>query len=297
MFDFLQKQGATQELAELVLELARAVEEISTTIIHTSTGKAGSTNVYGEEQIAMDVKADEILGRTLKTNPYVAAYCSEELDALEPASEGGIFSVFHDPLDGSSLFDVNFSVGTIVGIYQGSNVIGRTPREQVAALYAVYGPRTTLVLSVGNGVHEFLLTGEGWKLTHETMKLHGEKKYFAPGNLRATKDREDYFKLVSFYVKEQYTLRYSGGMVPDLNHILQKGSGIFLYPGMPGAPQGKLRLLYECGPMAYIMEQAGGASSDGERSILDVEIKELTQTTPIFIGVKEEVKRAEEALR
>ena len=297
LFDFLQKNGASQELAELILELGRAVEEIATTIIHTGTGKVGSKNVYGEEQIAMDVKADEIMGRYLKTNPYVAAYCSEEMDALEPADEGGIFSVFHDPLDGSSLFDVNFSVGTIVGIYQGRNVIGRTPREQVAALYAVYGPRSTLVLSVGNGVHEFVLTSEGWELSRENITLSGEKKYFAPGNLRATKDREDYFQLVSFYIKEQYTLRYSGGMVPDLNHILQKGSGVFLYPGMPSAPHGKLRLLYECGPMAYIMEQAGGLSSNGEKSILDLEIRDLTQTTPIFIGVKEEVKRAEEMLK
>src|SRR3990167_6497777 len=198
LFDFLQKSGATMELAELIVELGRAVEEISTTIIHTSTGKVGSKNVYGEDQIAMDVKADEIMGRYLKTNPYVAAYCSEEMDAL----------------------------------------------------YAVYGPRSTLVLSVVNGVHEFVLTSEGWELSRENMKLSGEKKYFAPGNLRATKDREDYFKLVSFYIKEQYTLRYSGGMVPYLNHILQKGSGVFLYPGMPSAPHGKLRLLYECGPMA-----------------------------------------------
>lgn len=297
LYEFLQKHGATDELAELLTELADAVQEISKSIIQASTKKAGTINAYGEEQIAMDVQSNDILVRIVKTNPYVASYCSEELDGLQKAdSEEGIFSVFFDPLDGSSLFDVNFSVGTIIGVYEGADVMGKTPREQVAALYALYGPRTTLVLSAGQGVHEFLLTEEGWILLTEEMKLTGEKKYFAPGNLRATKEREDYFKLVSHYIKEQYTLRYSGGMVPDINHILKKGSGIFLYPGMPSAPDGKLRLLYECGPMAYLMEQAGGASSNGKESILDIKISSYEQKTPIYVGEKAEVKRAEEAL-
>jgi fructose-1,6-bisphosphatase I len=277
--------------------IERAIEEISGTIIHESTGKAGTKNSFGEEQIAMDVEADKIMARYLSTNPYVAAYCSEEMDAMGKGTEGGIYSVFHDPIDGSSLFDVNFAVGTIVGIYEGADVMGRTPREQVAALYAVYGPRTTLVLSVGQGVHEFLLTTEGWELQPEALAMRGDKKYFAPGNLRATAEREDYLKLVNWYIKEKYTLRYSGGMVPDVHHMFKKGSGVFIYPGMPSAPEGKLRILYECGPMAYLMEQAGGASSNGEVSILDVKITGLTQRTPIYLGTPEEVKRVESFLK
>ena len=144
LFDFLQKKGAPRELAELLVELGRAVEEISATIIHESTGKAGTKNAFGEEQIAMDVEADAILARYLGGNPYVAAYCSEEMEGMARASEGGIYSVFHDPLDGSSLFDVNFAVGTIVGVYEGAEVLGRTPREQVAALYAVDRKSTRL---------------------------------------------------------------------------------------------------------------------------------------------------------
>ncbi|MFA5792598.1 MAG: class 1 fructose-bisphosphatase [Candidatus Gracilibacteria bacterium] len=263
LFDYLQEKGASRELAELIVEIARAVEEISIKLVHTDTCKAGSKNVYGEEQIAMDTASEEIMSRYLKTNPYVFGYCSEELNEFEKASSDGIFSVFYDPLDGSSLFDVNLSVGTIVGIYKSRDVFGETPRSQVAALYAVYGPKTTLVISVGNGVHEFMLTADGFTLVCEDMKIDGEKKYFAPGNLRATAEREDYFKLVTDMMREKYTLRYSGGMVPDVNHILKKGSGIFMYPGMPSAPSGKLRLLYECGPLAYLVEQAGGASSDG----------------------------------
>jgi sedoheptulose-bisphosphatase len=128
------------------------------------------------------------------------------------------------------------------------------------------------------------------------VQLSGTKKYFAPGNLRAAQERSDYNELVQWYMKEQYTLRYSGGMVPDINHMLKKGSGVFMYPGMPSAPDGKLRLLYECGPMAYLMEQAGGVSSNGERSILDILIHTLTQKTPVFLGTKGEVEKCVNAL-
>lgn len=299
MYDFLIQKGTTPELAELLVELGRAIEEISHSIIHASTQKAGSQNVYGEEQIAMDVEADAIMNGCLSTSLNVAGYCSEEQDGFKliktPVSSE-LFSVFHDPLDGSSLFDVNFSVGTIVGIYKGIDLVGRTPREQVAALYALYGPRTTVMLTTGKGVMEFLLTEEGWEVVTEDVKVAKGKNYFAPGNLRATAERQDYFDLVSWYIKEKYTLRYSGGMVPDINHIFKKGSGIFMYPGMPSAPDGKLRLMYECGPMAFLMEQAGGASSNGQISILDLTIDSLTQKTPVFLGTKEEVERAITAL-
>ncbi|MFA4814648.1 MAG: class 1 fructose-bisphosphatase [Candidatus Gracilibacteria bacterium] len=297
LLEFLEKKNVHTSLMELLVELSHATEEISTSIIQASTKKAGSINASGEEQIAMDILANDILVRYVKTNPYVAGYCSEEINGFEKVVGEGLYSVFFDPLDGSSLFDVNFSVGTIIGIYEGIDVLGRTPRGQVAALYAVYGPRTTIMLTIGQGVHEFLFTEDGWELLNEDVRLSGTKKYFAPGNLRATQEREDYLELVNWYMKEQYTLRYSGGMVPDINHIFKKGSGIFIYPGMPSAPDGKLRLLYECGPMAFLMEQAGGAGSNGECSILDVEIREYHQRTPIFLGKKEEVARCEKALK
>ena len=121
---------------------------------------------------------------------------------------------------------------------------------------------------------------------------------FAPGNLRATKFRKDYLDLVNWWMEQQYTLRYSGGMVPDINSILIKGKGIFAYPGYePDLVDGKLRLVFECGPMAYLMEQAGGAASDGTQPILDKKIESLSQRTPIFIGSKGEVKRCERELQ
>jgi fructose-1,6-bisphosphatase I len=309
IFDFLQKKGASVELAELITELAAAVEQISDVIVKTSTGKAGTQNVFGEDQLALDVRAENIIQEHLQSCPFVAAFCSEELNEMMdgPAAAGSDagsdagsrFGVYYDPLDGSSLVNVNMAVGTIVGIYEGAEYLGRTAREQIASLFAVYGPRTTMMVTVGSGVHEFILLEDGWEILEESVRMDGEKKFFAPGNLRATKERDDYFELVTQMMREQYTLRYSGGMVPDINHILKKGSGVFMYPGMPGAENGKLRLLYECGPMAMLMEQAGGAASAGgggadAQAILDVEIKELVQRTPIFIGTKGDVARCEE---
>lgn len=297
ILDFLQSKGASVELSELVIELLDAVDRISKAIDHSNTGKAGTQNSFGEEQAALDVQAEDIMADHLKSCPFVAAYGSEELDEFVKVREDGKFSVFHDPLDGSSLIDVNMSVGTIVGIYEGSEIIGRTPREQVAALFAVYGPRVSVMLTVGQGTHELVLTNQGiWEVFEEEVKLRGDKKYFAPGNLRATKEREDYFQLVEEYMRKQYTLRYSGGMVPDVNHILKKGSGVFMYPGTPSKPDGKLRVLYECGPMAMIMEQAGGAAHTGDMPVLDLPITELVQRTPIFLGQKDQVEEVVEKL-
>ena len=295
MLEFFLKQGLSTELSELMVTLLDSFREISEAIKVESTGKVGSKNAFGEEQAAMDVRAENIVSEHLKGCPFVAAYGSEELDELQEAHEEGQFSVFYDPLDGSSLLDVNQSVGTIVGVYEGTDVMGLTARSQVAALYALYGPRTTVVLTFGKGTFAFKLVDGVWEFERE-LKLDSEKKYFAPGNLRATKERQDYFDLVSNLMLEQYTLRYSGGMVPDINHMLFKGAGVFMYPGMPSKPMGKLRLLFECGPMAFIVEQAGGSASNGDCPILDLEIESLTQTTPIFIGGKAEVQRAQETL-
>lgn len=296
MLKELMDRGAPVELAELLLELADSVREISVAIVSTSTGKVGTQNSFGEEQAAMDVKSEEILQAHVRTCPFVGAFSSEEMDHLEVVREDGLYSVYYDPLDGSSLLDVNFAVGTIVGIYEGNNVIGKTPGDQVAALYGQYGPRTTIMLTFGKGTLEFLLHEDAWVLVDDNVKLTNDKKYFAPGNLRACGDRPDYYALLQSYIEQKYTLRYSGGMVPDINHILKKGSGIFMYPGTPDNPDAKLRLLYECGPMAMIMEQAGGYASDGKDSIMNKKIESLVQRTPIFIGGREQVEAAVKAM-
>lgn len=296
LFTFLTAKGCQIELAELLVTAADACKIIAKELSTNVKKKVGTVNQFGEEQIAMDVFADKVFGEHMRACPYVAALGGEEMDEIEIVHPDGKFAVFSDPLDGSSLADVNFSVGTIVGIYEGDSVIGRTGREQAAAMYACYGPKTTIVLTFKKGVHAFILLNHEWQLFEENL-LIGESKYFSAGNLRAASEREDYLVLVNSYIKDRYTLRYSGGMVPDINHIIFKGGGIFMYPGMPSAPDGKLRLLFECAPMSLIVEEAGGASSNGTIPLLDLKIDTYEQRTPIFIGSKHEVEKCVNLLK
>jgi sedoheptulose-bisphosphatase len=200
--------------------------------------------------------------------------------------------VVFDPLDGSSLVDTNFAIGSIFGIYEGREIIGRTPREQVAVVYVLYGPRTVLVYSTGDGVHEFLLNDIGeYVLLREYLGIGDAAKNYSPGNLRAVTDTPPYRQVLNRWLDEELTLRYSGCMVADIHHILAKGQGIFTNIGGGRYPEGKLRLVFECGPFAYLVEQAGGASSDGRESILRKKIESVDQRTPIIAGSKDEVER------
>jgi fructose-1,6-bisphosphatase I len=159
-------------------------------------------------------------------------------------------------------------------------------------MIAVYGPRLTIIASFGKGGAEFLYDEEkGIFVKTRDLKLDSGKKIFAPGNLRACATEGWYLEALEYWAKNGYTLRYSGGMVPDVNQILKKGGGVFAYPGYEEKPQGKLRLLYECAPCAMIIEQAGGAASNGERRILDLAVEKHDQRTPVFLGSKEEVEK------
>lgn len=279
-----------------VLESAlEGVKKISVAVRTADTGKAGTQNSYGEEQVALDVLSNTILIEELRKNAAVRLVASEELPE-EMKLGSGEYALAFDPLDGSSLVDVNFSVGTIIGVWKTGTFVGVVGDDQVASLIAVYGPRTTVFLTVRSGVVQLMLNGDGeFVLLKDQLKV-GEGKYFAPGNLRACASRKEYLELVSFWCGEQYTLRYSGGMVPDINHILLKGKGIFAYPGYGDEPNGKLRLLFECAPMSLLMEQAGGAASDGKMRILEKKVEAVDQRTPIFIGSKGEVARCEKYL-
>ncbi len=283
--------GVQTDVRHLINDIARAGKYIHYALQTSDTGLAGSNNTSGEEQLKLDVISNNIVEEELCESHLVHSYASEERDAIEPLRDDAPYFVAFDPLDGSSLVDANLSIGSIFGIYKGSP-IGLTPRDQVAALYLVYGPRTTLVYSAGNGAHAFYLNDVGeFILLQKNLSIGDTVKTYAPGNLRAVIDTPAYRKMMNLWLDEGITLRYSGGMVPDVHHILTKGGGIFTNIGGSKYPQGKLRLLYECGPFAYIVEQAGGGASNGEKSILDVTIKEIDQRTPIIIGSKKEVDR------
>jgi len=301
--EYLKEVGVSGELHSIFMTLKEGVASIAEAIKISDKGKAGTENIYGEEQLALDVLSDKILEELFKKNEYVGMVASEELPdemdvgaAATAGSSKGEYGVCYDPLDGSSLVDVNLSVGTIVGIYKTDTFVGVKGDDQLASMIAVYGPSTTIILTVKKGVVKFQMDDKCEFVMCKSDIRVGEGKMFAPGNLRASVVREDYTKLVNYWMKEQYTLRYSGGMVPDINQILLKGKGIFSYPGYKDAPDGKLRLLFECAPMSLLMEQAGGASTDGKIRILEKNVERLDQRTPIFIGSKEEVKRCEEYL-
>lgn len=290
--------GTPDKLRHLINDIARAGKYVQNAIRTTDLGLAGSSNTFGEEQLKLDVLSNKIIKEQLCESRLVASFASEEEDAMQELVLDAPFTLVFDPLDGSSLVDANLAIGSIFGIYESGSVIGKTPRQQLAALYLVYGPRTILVYSSGKGAHAFFLNEVGeFVLLQRNLTMRDEVKTYAPGNLRAVNDTPSYKKMVDLWLSEGHTLRYSGGMVPDIHHMLIKGAGIFTNIGGSKYPKGKLRLLFECGPFAYIMEQAGGAASDGTKSILDVEIEDLDQRTPIIIGAKKEVSRVSEVLQ
>lgn len=289
---------ASDDLRHLILDIARAAKYINYAIRTTDTGLAGSRNQFGEDQVKLDVLSDDIIRQHLCESNLTASFGSEEQDDIIELDPSLPFSVVYDPLDGSSLVDVNFAIGSIFGIYAGAQVLNRTPREQVAALYVLYGPRTLLTYSTGNGVHQFFLNEVGeFTLLREFIGIGDEAKTYSPGNLRAVNDTEQYKRMMDIWLSEESTLRYSGCMVADVHHIISKGQGIFTNIGGSKYPQGKLRLAFECGPFAYLVEQAGGKASDGVNSVLDRPIRTLDERTPLIIGSKVEVDRVCEILR
>ena len=210
-------------------------------------------------------------------------------------------------MDGSSIIDANFAVGTIVGIWPGNGLKNRTGREQYAALVAQYGPRITVALAINENATvsnekmcvELTMLPDRWSISKPNLQIKPKAKTFAPGNLRATADNPSYQALVSYWIENKYTLRYSGGLVPDVYHILIKGEGVLANASSPAA-KAKLRLLYECAPIALIIEAAGGSScvcaseaaeAVSPQSILDVVVTDLDKRIGVCYGSSEEVQR------
>lgn len=295
--EHLRAGGVCDDLRHLLLAIAQSVKYIQYALRTIEAGLAGTRNQFGEEQLTLDVLSDTIIRQHLCETRLVAACASEEHPGLMAVDSHAQFTVVYDPLDGSSLVDANFAIGSIFGVYPGSELLFRTPREQVAALYVLYGPRTVLVYSAGKSVSEFLLNEVGeFVLLREHLRVGDPAKNYSPGNLRAVTENRDYRRLMDHWLSEELTLRYSGCMVADIHHILSKGQGVFTNVGGSSFPEGKLRLLFECGPFAYILEHAGGKASNGREAILDVPIRSLDQRTPVILGSAEEVARASRVL-
>ncbi len=270
-------------------------------------GLAGDVNIQGEEQMKLDVFANEHMIDALFKGRMVCAIGSEENDdfILKPGSMGK-YIVLMDPLDGSSNIDVNVSIGTIFSIYRRRHLEGELMKEdllqegteQVAAGYILYGSSTMLVYTTGNGVNGFTLDpsiGE-FLLSHPNMKFPDKCNTYSvnEGNYRDFfEGTKQYLRYIKRDSEKPYKLRYIGSLVADFHRNLLKG-GIFMYPGTIQRPDGKLRLCFESNPMAFIAEQAGGAASTGRKRIMEITPDDLHQRTPLFVGNKEEVLKLEE---
>lgn len=294
--EFLLEATTDAKLRQVFTALGEAGRTIAFKVKTASCSATACINSFGDEQLAVDLLADKLLFEALRYSGAVKYACSEEVpEPVDVQGEG--FCVAFDPLDGSSIVDTNFSVGTIFGIWPGEKLKDITGREQAGAGMIVYGPRTVycLALTAAKGCHEFLLQDDGkWVHVKETYAI-GEGKMFSPGNLRATSDNPEYAKLIKYWIDEQYTLRYTGGMVPDVFQIIVKEKGVFSNVISP-TTKAKLRILFEVAPLALLVEKAGGHSScDGKLvSGLDVPILAYDQRTQICYGSKNEVIRFEE---
>jgi fructose-1,6-bisphosphatase I len=274
-------------------------------------GRAGSTNIQGEQQQKLDVYADEVIYRVCDHTGRLCVLASEENESLLPIPEPykkGSYVLVYDPLDGSSNIDVNVSIGTIFGIYRCKEweTRGRLEdvlqpgRNLVAAGYVLYGSSTMLVYSTGQGVHGFTLNPElgEFLLSHEGMRVPEPPAYYSINHAYYERWRPGVKKYVQWLQgsvdDDSPTLssRYIGSLVADIHRNLLRG-GIFCYPAESRQPQGKIRLLYEAAPLAYLIEQAGGYASNGQEAILDIEPVELHQRVPFFVGNRSLVHKAE----
>jgi len=280
-------------------------------------GTHGSMNVQGEEQQKLDVLANEQFTQVLQRGAEVCGIASEENDEfvafLDEQSKNGKYVVLFDPLDGSSNIDVNVSIGTIFSIFKRISPVG-TPAvlsdflqpgiKQVAAGYVLYGSSTMLVYTTGNGVNGFTLDpsiGE-FCLSHPDIKMPEMGRMYAmnEGNIEychpGIKKYIEYCRSENNQTGKPYSGRYIGSLVADFHRSLIKG-GIYIYPATSYDPKGKLRLLYECNPLAFIAQQAGGLATDGYDNVLSVNPKTLHQRTPYFVGSKGMVEKAMEMLQ
>lgn len=254
-------------------------------------GYSDTENTSGEDQLKLDVKSDYIIEEAFKDISIVKALVSEEKEGVLALHDDGKYTICYDPLDGSSLADVNLSVGSIFGIYEGE----LKAENLVASAYVVYGPRIELVIATKETKPQHYRANEGLFNFIDEITLDEKGKLNAPGGTQ--QNWCDYHKtFVDDLFAEGYRLRYSGGMVPDLHQILLKGGGIFSYPGTSDKPHGKLRQLFEVIPFAFMYEQAGGQAINAKgMRLMELVPSHPHDTSPCFFGSNYEVSKLREA--
>lgn len=312
-----RRYGTVPEELRLLLEVvARACKTIGHSVgkgaLGNILGSNETENVQGEVQKKLDILSNEILLESNEWGGHLSAMASEEMETIHPISRTyphGSYLLLFDPLDGSSNIDVNVSIGTIFSVLKmpedktdaDETDFLQTGRQQIAAGYALYGPQTLLILTTGRGVHCFTLDREmgSWVLTQSNMRIPENTSEYAIN----TSNSRRWFPPVKRYfeemqagktgpLKKDFNMRWVASMVTDMHRILNRG-GIFMYPADERNIEqgGRIRLLYEANPMAFIVEQAGGAATNGLIPLLDVVPEKLHQRVPVFLGSKNEVDR------
>ncbi|MDL1914219.1 MAG: class 1 fructose-bisphosphatase [Bergeyella sp.] len=315
--DFKYTSGELSRLLSAIKLASKMVNrEVNKAGIANITGHAGKTNIQGEDQQKLDILAHNIFIEALSQREVVCGIASEESDdfiEIQPSKNGHLskYIVLIDPLDGSSNIDVNVSVGTIFSIYRRISPPGSPVKIQdflqkgicqVAAGYVVYGSSTMLVYTTGHGVNGFTLDPSlgTYYLSHPNITFPKTGKIYSinEGNyIKFPQGVKDYIKHCQKEEEDRpYTSRYIGSLVSDFHRNMIKG-GIYIYPSTSQSPNGKLRLLYECNPMAFLAEQAGGKCSDGEKRIMEITPSALHQRVPFFCGSYSMVKKAEQFIR
>ncbi|HMG92190.1 MAG TPA: class 1 fructose-bisphosphatase [Chryseolinea sp.] len=302
-----QFQYASGELSQLLRDIALASKvvnrEVNKAGLIDLMGAIGTQNMAGDDQQKLDVLANIRFTRALMKGGEVCALVSEESESFVDLNNEGHYVIAIDPLDGSSNIDVNVSIGTIFSIYRRKSPVG-TPiqttdilqkgSEQVAAGYVLYGSSTMLVYTTGHGVNGFTYEpslGE-YFLSHPNIKIPEEGRIYSVNEGSANSFTQPVKDYLQHCKDKKYTGRYIGSLVADFHRNLLKG-GIYIYPATARDPNGKLRLMYECNALAYVVEQAGGKASNGKDRILDIALHDLHQRTAFYVGSTNMVEKAE----
>ena len=269
-------------------DIFKAIEqsaiEIKELIETGDTGKSEKQNSTGDTQLKLDIQSDVIIEKLFSNIACVKAIVSEEQEDIISLNKDGKYLIAYDPLDGSSLVDVNLSVGSIFGIYENDF----TGPNLVASVYVVFGPRVEMVIATDD-VRLYRLIHGKFEFMH-TIVLNEKGNLKAPGSTQNCWSAH-HKTMVDDIFKDGYRLRYSGGMVPDLHQILIKGGGLFSYPETSDRPKGKLRQLFEVFPFAFVYEKAGGGAIDGYKRLLEVETTHIHDTSACFFGSNNEIQR------
>ncbi len=288
----------SEDLATLISRIGQMTPNVKAEFPKRLKG-AGATNKFGEVQKALDAWTNGFFVDSLIKTGLVRAIYSEELDKPYIYNDSAPFVVTMDPLDGSSNISTNNVFGTIFGIYRED--LPQTGRKLVCAIYKLYGPITTLVYTAGNGtgVHEFVKQRAGeqqYLLLHENLKIPAKGEVFGIGGDPLEWSNEFLSFAKGLFKKHKLKVRYCGAFVGDFSQVLHRG-GLFSYPSTKKKQQGKLRLYFEAAPMAMIMEEAGGASSNGSKSLLDVDSPDMDSRTPLYMGNKYLIEEFEAAIK